>query len=73
MKANTKTEFKQWQILPDLSRSSGEASTTNSNQDCRASESSGPSLAKAGRIECLTRNQSESRQKLSTKRIPQRP
>jgi len=73
MKANTKTQFKQWQVLPDLSRPSGESSASNNAQDCRASESSGPSLAKAGRIECLSRNQSEIRQKLSTKRIPQRP
>ena len=53
MRTTTKTEFKQWQVLPALSRPPGEASAATSLPECRGSESTGPSLAKPGRAERL--------------------
>ena len=53
MRTTTKTEFKQWQVLPALSRPPGEGSAATSLPECRASESAGPSLAKPGRAQSL--------------------
>ena len=47
-----KDEFKRWQVLPALSRPAAEGSAVTGFPECRASESTGPSLAKPSRVEC---------------------
>jgi hypothetical protein len=54
MKTTAKAEFKQWQVLPVLSRPPVEGEATNALPECRAAESTGPSLAKPVRVECLS-------------------
>ena len=53
MRTTTKTEFKQWQVLPALCRPPGDGSAATSLPECRASESTEPSLARPGRAERL--------------------
>ena len=77
----TKTEFKQWQVLPPLSRPPGEGSAATGLPEYRASESTGPSLAKPGRAECLphsgrmgdVRGAGKPPENTSTPRVSQRP
>jgi hypothetical protein len=54
MKTAIKAEFKQWQALPALSRPLVEGLVANAAAECRAAESTGPSLAKPVRVECLS-------------------
>ena len=49
-----KAEFKQWQVLPVLSRPPVEGPAANALPECRPAESTGPSLAKPVRVECLS-------------------
>lgn len=56
MKTTAKAEFKQWQVLPVLSRAPVEGSDASALAECRAAESAGPSLAKPVRVECLSRS-----------------
>ena len=52
MRTVIKDEFKRWQVLPALSRPPAEGPTANALPECRAAESTGPSLAKPRRAEC---------------------
>ena len=81
MRSTAKTEFKQWQVLPALCRPPGEGSAATSLPECRASEFTGPSLAKPGRAERLpssgrmgdVQGAGKPPENSSTPRVSQRP
>ena len=80
MRTTTKTEFKQWQVLPPLARPLADASAATRLPECRASESTGPSLAKPGRAECpaparrgAVQDAGKPPENNSTPRVSQRP
>lgn len=81
MKAISKAEFKQWQALPVLSRPPGEGAVATGLSERRVSESTGPSLAKPVRTECLARSgrkrdvqaAGKPPENISTPRVSQRP
>ena len=81
MRTTTKSEFKQWQVLPPLSRLPGEDTDAAGLPESRASESTEPSLARPGRAERLPHSGrmgdvqalGKPPGKSSTPRISQRP
>ena len=81
MRTTTKTEFKQWQVLPALSRPPGEGTAATGLPECPAPESTGPSLARPGRAERLpsssrmgdVQGAGKPPENSSTPRVSQRP
>ncbi len=77
----TKTEFKQWQVLPALPRPPGQAAAATALPEFRAAESTKSSLAKPGRDERSGRSSQAGElqgagkppENISTPRVSQRP
>ena len=77
----TKTEFKQWQVLPALSRPPGQAAVATALPGSRAAASTESSLAEPGRAEPTGRSSQAGElqsagnppENSSTPRVAQRP